>query len=100
MSGVLDIIQEHCQWSDYNQRTTAYQVASVFHQRQVGTNYPKYRLDSRPRKWELRPPEVLKIRRQRSISLSHILCEESKQIEYPHPERLGHFNSWAEYLQK
>jgi hypothetical protein len=44
--------------------------------------------------------EVLKIRRQRSISLSHILCEESKPIEYPHPERLGHFNSWVEYLQK
>jgi hypothetical protein len=100
MIEVLDIIHQHCQWADYDERITAQQVASVFHQRQVGTTYPKYRTDSRPRKWDLTPLEVLRIKRQKSISLSKLLCEESNAIEYPHPERVQEFNSWAEFLRK
>jgi DNA primase large subunit len=100
MIEVLDLIREHAQWGDYNERTTAYQVGTVFRQRKIGTTYPKYRMDSRPRKWDLTPVEVLRIKRQRSIDLSKLLCEESNAIEFPHPERLGNFNSWGEFLQK
>jgi DNA primase large subunit len=100
MAEVLDLIREHAQWGDYNERITAQQVASVFHQREVGTTYHKYRMDSRPRKWDLTPVEVLRIKRQKSIDLSKMLCEESKAIAFPHLERLGDFNSWAQYLEK
>lgn len=102
MIEVLDIIHEHAQWADYNAQITAQQVASVFHQRQVGTTYRKYRTDSRPRKWDLTPVEVLRIRRQKSISLSNLLCEESNAIPFPHPERLANpdFDPSAEFLQK
>ena len=100
MSEVLGIIREHCQWADYNERITSYQVSTVFRQRQVGTSCHKYRTTPRVRKWDLTPVEVLRIRRQHSISLSKQLREESNAIEFAHPERLGHFNSWAEFLQK
>jgi hypothetical protein len=33
MTDVLDIIREHNHWCDYSERITAYQVASVYHQR-------------------------------------------------------------------
>lgn len=97
MPEVIDIIHEHCQWNDYNETVTAYQVGSIYHKRPQRTQNHTTR---KPRRWDLSKLEILKIRRQRSISLSHILCEESKQIKYPHPERLGHFNSWAEFLRK
>ena len=100
MSEVLGIIREHCQWADYNERITSYQVSTVFRQRQIGTSCHKYRTTPRVRKWDLTPVEVLRIRRQHSISLSKQLREESNAIEFAHPERLGHFNSWAEFLQK
>jgi DNA primase large subunit len=100
MAEVRDIIREHAQWADYNERITSYQVGTIFHQRQVGTNNRKYRMDSRPRKWDLSPVEALRIRRQKSISLSKLLCEESHAVAFPHPERLGNFNSWEEFLQK
>jgi hypothetical protein len=97
MTEVLDIIHEHAQWADYDERTTAYQVGTVFHQRPQQTQNHQSR---QVRKWDLTPVEVLRIRRQKSVSLSKLLCEESKAIEFPHPERLGNFNSWAEFLQK
>jgi len=100
MIEVLDIIQEHCQWADYNERTTVYQVGTVFHQRKVGTHYTKNRMVHRVRKWDLTPVEVLRIRRQASINLSKLLCEEYPAIPFPHPERIGHFNSWSEFLKK
>ena len=101
MDEVLDIIREHAQWADYNERITTYQVGTVFNQRsQVGTTYPKYRTTSRVRKWDLTPTEVLRIRRQHSISLSKFLCEENNAAAFPHPERLGEFNSWFEFLKK
>lgn len=98
MVEVLDIIREHAQWSDYDERTTAQQVASVFHQRPQRTQNHQIR---QVHKWDLTPVEVLRIRRQKSIDLSKLLCEENKSnIPFQHPERLGNFNSWSEFLQK
>jgi hypothetical protein len=97
MIEVLDIIHEHAQWADYNERTTAYQVGTVFHQRPQRTQNHTIQ---KARKWDLSPVEVLRIRRQKSINLSNLLCEESNAIVFPHPERLEDFNSWAEFLQK
>ncbi|MEA1957562.1 MAG: hypothetical protein U9N01_04325 [Euryarchaeota archaeon] len=97
MDEVINIIQEHCQWADFNERLTSYQVGTIYgrHPQSTMNHGP-----SRARKWDLSPVEVLRIRRQRSIALSKQLCEEHKQIPYPHPERLGNFNSWAEYVEK
>jgi hypothetical protein len=97
MPEVLDIIREHAQWADYDERITTYQVGTIFHQRPQRTQNHTIQ---KARKWDLTPVEVLRIRRQKSVSLSKLLCEESKAIEFPHPERLGNFNSWAEFLQK
>lgn len=97
MIEVLDIIHEHAQWADYNQKITAQQVASVFHQRPQRTQNHQTR---QVRKYDLTPLEVLRIRRQKSISLSKLLCEESNAIAFPHPERVENFNSWAEFLRK
>ena len=97
MAEVLDIIYDHAQWSDYNSRVTAYQVGTVFHQRPQQTQNHCTR---KARKWDLTPVEVLRIRRQASINLSKLLCEEYPVISFPHPERLGHFNSWTEFLKK
>lgn len=97
MTEVLDIIRVYAQWVDYDERRTAQQVASVFHQRPKQTQSI---ITWKVRKWDLSPVEVLRIRRQQSISLSKLLREESNAIEFPHPERLGNFNSWTEFLQK
>jgi hypothetical protein len=97
MSEVLGIIREHCQWADYNDRVTSYQLGTIFHQQPQRT---QNKITRRVRKWDLTPVEVLRIRRQHSISLSEQLCEESNSIKFAHPERLGNFNSWAEFLQK
>ena len=97
MVEVLDIIHEHAQWSDYNERQTIYQVGTIF------GRYPQRTMNHssrKPRKWDLTPVEVLRIRRQASINLSKLLCEEYPAIPFPHPERLGHFNSWSEFLKK
>jgi len=97
MIEVLDIVHQHCQWADYNERLTAYQVGTIF------GRYPQSTMNHaapRVRKWDLRPVEVLRIKRQKSIALSKMLCEESNAISFPHPERIGNFNSWAEYLRK
>jgi hypothetical protein len=97
MIEVLDIIHEHAQWADYDERITAQQVASVFHQRPQRT---QSQITRKIRKWDLTPVEVLRIRRQKSICLGKLLCEESNAIEFPHPERVQEFNSWAEFLRK
>ena len=101
MPDVLDIIQEHCQWSDYNERVTAYQVATVFHQRPKRTQNHSA---PRPRKWSLSPVEILRIKYQRSVALSKQLREENKggTLSFPHPERLlnHEFNPSADFLRK
>lgn len=98
MIEVLDIIHQHAQWADYDARTTAQQVASVFHQRPQHT---QSQITRKTRKWDLTPVEVLRIRHQKSIDLSKQLREESNAAVFPHPERIeGNFNSWAQYLEK
>lgn len=99
MDEVLDIIREHCHWSDYNTQITAYQVGTIYHQRPQRTQNHSA---PRPRKWNLSPLEVLKIRYQRSVTLSRQLGEEHKQMPFPHPERLAcrDFNPSAGFLQK
>jgi hypothetical protein len=96
MTDVLDIIRGHNHWCDYSQRITAYQVASVYHQRPQRTQNHSA---PRPRKWSLSATEVLRIKYQRSVSLNKILCEENKGgFAFPHPERLVYsaFNPGAE----
>ena len=99
MDEVLDIIREHAQWNDYNSRLTEYQVGTVFHQHPQRT---QNHVTSKIRKWDLSPVEVLRIKRQKSISLSKLLCEESKNKNiFPHPERLGiDAGPTAAYLKK
>ena len=97
MLEVLDLIQEHAQWADYNARKTAYQVGTVFHQQPQRTQSKITRIS---RKWDLTRVEVLRIKQQKSISLSKQLSEENNAPAFPHPERLGNFNSWAEFLEK
>jgi hypothetical protein len=100
MPKVLDIIREHNHWCDYNPQITAYQVGTIYHQRPQQT---QNRAAPRPRKWDLSPLEVLKIRYQKSVSLNKILCEENKNnIPFPHPERLAciDFNPSAGFLRK
>ena len=97
MPEVMGIISGHCQWSDYNERVTSYQVGTIFRQRPQRT---QNHAAPRHRKWDLSPVEVLRIRRQQSISLSKVLCEERQGLSFPHPERVGNFNSWSEFLKK
>ena len=101
MAEAINIIHDHCHWSDYNERSTAYQVASVFHQRPQQTQNHS---EPRPRKWSLSPTEILRIKYQRSVALSKQLCEEQKKelIIFPHLERLKNpeFNPSAEFLRK
>jgi hypothetical protein len=101
MPKVLNIIREHNHWCDYNINTTAYQIGTVYHQCPQQT---QNRAIPRPRKWDLTPTEILRIRYQRSVALSKILCEENKEknFSFPHPERLAcaSLNPSAEFLRK
>ena len=101
MPVVLDIIRVRAQWADYNERITAYQVGTIYHQRPQRTQNHSA---PRSRKWNLSSVEILRIKYQRSVALSKILCEENKAktISFPHPERLirTDFNPSAEFLQK
>ena len=99
MGEVLDIIREEAHWNDFNEKITAYQVGTIFRQPLQRT---QNHAPTRSRKWDLSPVEVLRIRRQHSISLSRLLCEESKNKNiFPHPERLGiDAGPTATYLKK
>ena len=60
----IKIIDEHCEWGDYNQDFTAYQVAKVFKQpHRTSSNTGSKR---RARKWELLPTEEYRIKLVRS----------------------------------
>lgn len=98
MTEVLDIIREHSEWADYNERITAYQIGTVFHQRPQRTQNHQTR---QVRKWALSELEILRIKYQRSVALSKQLCEEHP-MEFAHPERLASsdFNPSTEFLRK
>lgn len=99
MTEVLDIIREYAHWGDYDEKTTAYQVGTVFHQRPQRTQNHQTR---QVRKWDLSEVEILRIKYQRSVTLSNLLREENKNREFAHPERLSNpeFNPSAEFLRK
>ena len=60
----IKIIDEHCEWSDYNQDFTAYQVSKVFKQpHRISSNTSTKR---RVRKWDLLPTEEYRIKLARS----------------------------------
>ena len=59
----IKIIDEHCEWGDYNQDFTAYQVAKVFKQPPRNGNNTGKR---RARKWDLLPTEEYRIKLARS----------------------------------
>ena len=68
----IKIIDEHCEWSDYNQDFTAYQVAKVYKQpHRTSNNTGKPRV----RKWQLLPTEAYRIKLSRSAE-SHRRNEE------------------------
>lgn len=61
---VIDIIENHGEWSDYDADVTAYQVATVFHQPHHEATSSNNK--SRVRKWDLTPTEVYRIKLARS----------------------------------
>ena len=64
-NGVLDIIDKHCEWSDYDADHTAYEVATVFKQlHRTGNNNTDSKC--RVRKWDLTRTEVYRIKLARS----------------------------------
>ena len=68
----IKIIDGHCEWGDYNQNFTVYQVAKVFHQPHHTSNNTGKR---RVRKWDLTPTEAYRIKLARSTE-SHRRNEE------------------------
>ena len=61
---VLDIIDNHCEWSDYDPDFTAYQVATVYKQPHRNNNGADSK--RRARKWDLTPTEEYRIKLARS----------------------------------
>jgi hypothetical protein len=64
---VCKIIDQHCEWQDYNPSITAYQVASVFR----APHRDRTRISSpvrRKRKWQLTAMETLRIKVARSAA--------------------------------
>lgn len=60
---VINIIDQHGEWADYNAHFTAYQVSTIFkmpYRKTNGNNKP------RARKWDLTPTEVYRIKLARS----------------------------------
>ena len=64
---VCDIIDAHCEWSDYDPDITAYQVATVFQQphRTGNGNGGTHR---RARKWQLTPAEEYRCKYYRTLA--------------------------------
>jgi hypothetical protein len=89
---VFKIIDQHCQWQDYNPKITAYQVGTVFNHR-----VPESRSSShhkrRKRKWDLSPVEVRRINLARTSEMDRRIGEHLKNIgapiyESPHSKSL------------
>ena len=69
---VVEIIDQHCEWSDYSPRITAYQVRSVFDKQHCKNQHRSTR-NYRKRKWDLSPLEVHKIKHARAKEVSRRL---------------------------
>ena len=67
------IIDEHCQWEDYDPKVTSYQLSTIFNQlHRTSSNTSTNR---RVRKWDLLPTEEYRIKLARSTE-SHRINEE------------------------
>lgn len=79
---VLDIIDNHCQWSDYKPDVTSYQVSTVFKQA-----YRKLTVSSshvrRKRKWDLSELEVWRINLARTSEINRRLTEQLEEKGIP-----------------
>lgn len=78
---VIDIIDNHCAWSDYDPQLTQYQVATIFHlpHRNNSTTSSKRRV----RKWDLLPTEVYRIKLARSTESHRELQRWAKENGVP-----------------
>jgi len=75
------IIDEHCQWEDYNPKITAYQLATVYSQPyRNGNNIGS---KSRVRKWSLTPSEEYRCKYYRSMEAHRINEEWMKKNNVP-----------------
>ena len=66
---VCDIIDKHCEWSDYNHDISAYQVATVFGQpHRTGNGNGNGGTHRRARKWQLTPAEEYRCKYYRTLA--------------------------------
>lgn len=68
------IIHDHCQWEDYTQAITRYQVSTIYKQ-PYSTSKENIKSKPRVRKWQLTPTEEYRIKLARSME-SHRINEE------------------------
>ena len=77
----IKIIDEHCEWGDYNQDFTAYQVAKVFKQPHRTSNNTSTK--RRVRKWDLLPTEEYRIKLARSTASHRELIKWMEENNIP-----------------
>ena len=78
---VCEIIDQGCEWLDYDPRTTSYQVASVFHQPHRSSSGP--RTTRRARKPVLSRLQTYRINCARTTELSQRLTAELIRLGLP-----------------
>lgn len=78
---VLDIIDSHCEWGDYDADYTAYEVATVFKQPHRTSN--KIENKRRARKWDLSPSEEYRCKYYRVLSSHHELHQWMQENDVP-----------------
>jgi len=84
---VVDIIDKHCQWQDYDPNITAYQVATVFKQSHRPSS--SHNNKRRKRKWDLSPVEVWRINLARTSEMDRRLTAWMKEEGIPVYETPG-----------
>ena len=77
----IKIIDEHCEWGDYNQDFTAYQVSKVF--KQPHRNNSTTGNKRRARKWALLPTEEYRIKLARSTASHRELQKWMQENDMP-----------------
>jgi len=79
------IIDEHCQWEDYDSSITAYQLSTVYKRPYLPHNGNKGNNVSKPRvrKWQLTPTEAYRIKLARSAESHRELTKWAKENDVP-----------------
>jgi len=80
---VLNIVAEHCLWSDYNPDITGYQVATVFGQGHRSSSSHDNKSKRIKRKWDLSPVEVWRINLARTAEMDRRLTAWTKENDLP-----------------